>query len=71
MTAVTPDFACLNTVHYTAKLVLVSERNRLHGTRVFAVGRLKQNVFSDDGGLTDRLVDFMLGCLFIWVHSGL
>lgn len=65
MTAVTPDLACLNTVHYTEKLELVSERNRLHGTRVFAVGRLRQNVFSDDERLLAvRLIGRSTSC---WV----
>lgn len=34
--------ACLCTIHYTEKLVLVLERKSLQGIRVFVVGRLKQ-----------------------------
>lgn len=61
--------AGLCTVHYTEKLELVFEDEGVCSWQ--APVKCIFTWWLAPGGLTDRLVDSMLGYLFIWIHSGL
>ena len=71
--------ARLSTVHYTQKLESCHrERNHyrgsgsllLEGSRKKRKKKMGLRWWEAPDGLTDKLVNFMLGYLFIWSHSG-